>query len=133
MTLFMEPFIKQLAFTDDFRIMNHISKHVFVYLMRQSDLGLEYDEKYKAWSKLGFPESIDSMKKVEDPTFDDEEKDQKEIDNEKVYDPRAGRVDVDLPQLKFHGRAISKALSAYIFLNGTNSKSRKCLTRLSQL
>lgn len=133
MTLFVEPFIKQLAFTNDYRIMNHICKHVFIYLMRQSDLGLEYDEKYKAWGQLGFPGSIDAMKKVEDADFGDGKGHEKKIDSEKVYDPRAGRVDVDLPQLKFHGKAISKAVSAYIFLNGTNSKSRKCLTNLSEL
>lgn len=133
MTLFVEPFIKQLAFATDFRIINHINKHVFIYLMRQSDLGLEYNEKYQAWSKLGFPGSIDSMKKVRDAVLVSKKKEEVEIEENKVYDPRAGRVDVDLPQLKFHGKAIAKALSAHIFINGTNSKSRKCLSRLSEL
>jgi hypothetical protein len=34
-------------------------------LIQQSDLGLEYREKYNAWRSLGFPGSIDAMEKVE--------------------------------------------------------------------
>ncbi|KAJ3651734.1 hypothetical protein Zmor_017752 [Zophobas morio] len=132
-TNLLTPFIKQLAFSDDARVIDHIRKHIFVYLIRQSDLGLEYDEKYKAWKNLGFPGSIDAMKKVElSEEMSDEEEETLEEEKVRVYDPRAGRVDVELPQIKFHSKAIVKALSACKFEKSTNSKSRKCITELSE-
>lgn len=38
--------------TDDERQMKHIMKHVFRYLIFQSDIGLDYMEKFKAWQKV---------------------------------------------------------------------------------
>ncbi|XP_044260629.1 ribosomal RNA processing protein 1 homolog [Tribolium madens] len=128
MTELLAPFIRQLAFSDDPRIIDHIRKHIFVYLIRQSDLGLEYDEKYKAWRALRFPGTIDAMQKVE--VSDDEEA--PEGEEETVYDPRAGKVNVNLPQLKFHPKAMSKALLECRFAKETNSKSRKCLSELAE-
>ncbi|RZC42974.1 Nop52, Sulfatase, Phosphodiest and/or Metalloenzyme domain containing protein [Asbolus verrucosus] len=130
MTDFLRPFIKELAFSDDPRIIDHIRRHVFVYLIRQSDLGLEYQEKYQAWRNLGFPGSIDSMKKVE--VSDEEEEEAEEEEETNVYDPRAGRVNVNLSQLKFHSKAIAKALTECKFAKATNSKSRKCLGDLAE-
>lgn len=132
LTILLEPFINTLAFSSDLRIMHHIKKFIFVYLIRQSDLGLDYKEKYEEWKKLGFPGSIKSMVKVQEVEVQsDEEVENEEID-EKIYDPRAGRVNVDLPQLKFHGKAISKALLKVKFSNSTNSKSRTFITDLSE-
>lgn len=46
------PFAKHLALLDDFREINHIKKHVFHYLIRQSDKGLEFEERFEAWRKV---------------------------------------------------------------------------------
>lgn len=35
--------------TDDERQMKHIMQHIFRYLIFQSDVGLDYMEKFKAW------------------------------------------------------------------------------------
>lgn len=38
--------------TDDERQMKHIMQHVFRYLIFQSDIGLDYMEKFEAWKKV---------------------------------------------------------------------------------
>lgn len=38
--------------TDDERQMKHIMQHVFRYLIFQSDVGLDYMEKFKAWRRV---------------------------------------------------------------------------------
>lgn len=48
----LKPFIKKLSSTDDGRQIGHIRKYIFTYLMRQSDLGMEYQAKYEAWKQV---------------------------------------------------------------------------------
>lgn len=38
--------------TDDERQMKHIIQHVFRYLIFQSDVGLDYMEKFEAWKRV---------------------------------------------------------------------------------
>lgn len=38
--------------TDDERQMKHIMQHVFRYLIFQSDIGLDYMEKFEAWKRV---------------------------------------------------------------------------------
>lgn len=38
--------------TDDERQMKHIMRYVFRYLIFQSDIGLDYMEKFNAWKKV---------------------------------------------------------------------------------
>lgn len=38
--------------TDDKRQLKHIMQHVFRYLIFQSDVGLDYTEKFTAWKKV---------------------------------------------------------------------------------
>lgn len=38
--------------TDDERQMKHIMQHVFRYLIYQSDIGLDYMDKFKAWQRV---------------------------------------------------------------------------------
>lgn len=51
---FITPFIKKLSTTNDARLISHISKHIFRHLMRQSDVGIEYHDKFHAWKKVHF-------------------------------------------------------------------------------
>lgn len=53
-TQLVSPFAKHLALLDDFRGINHIKKHVFQYLIRQSDKGLEYEERFEAWRRVNW-------------------------------------------------------------------------------
>lgn len=48
----LRPFIRQLATSEDGRQAGHIRKFIFTYLIRQSDLGLDYQAKYEAWKKV---------------------------------------------------------------------------------
>jgi len=55
-----------------------------------------------------------------------------EIQNksEKPLDPRAGRVDVQLPQIPFNAAEIVKMLSVHHFHPSSKTKSRRQLSRL---
>ncbi|XP_072751922.1 uncharacterized protein Nnp-1 [Anoplolepis gracilipes] len=133
---FIKPFAVYLMTTDDERQMKHIMQYVFRYLIFQSDVGLDYTEKFKAWKKAGFPcTHVDNMEKIEIEENADNENDQllkSEIQNksEKVLDPRAGRVDVELPQIPFNAAKIVKMLSTYYFHPTSKAKSRRQLSRL---
>jgi len=65
---------------------------------------------------------------------DNEDKDvsETEMQNEieKSLDPRAGRVDVELPQIPFNAAKIAELLSTYKFHPSSTAKSRRQLLRL---
>ncbi|CAH1962858.1 unnamed protein product [Acanthoscelides obtectus] len=131
--LFLKPFIEKLATTGDGRLIAHIRKFIFTYLIRQSDLGFEYQAKYDAWKQQGFPGSIDSMQKI--PLDDDEmmsaDEDEQEKRN-KPLDPRAGRVDVEIPQLRFSPKTIASNLLQHKFDKNSTTKARNMLTVLAE-
>ncbi|KRT79421.1 hypothetical protein AMK59_6968, partial [Oryctes borbonicus] len=133
LTEFINPFIKQLALLDDCRQIKCIEKNIFHYLMEQSDLGLEYEEKFNAWKKEGFPgSSIDAMQQAEltedEEMSNENEEMQHDETNQNILDPRAGHVDVVLPQLKFVPKQIIEILNQNRFVSGSNSLSRKAIT-----
>lgn len=79
------------------------------------------------------------MEKIEEDTEEniDNESDQlleSEIQNkiEKPLDPRAGRVDVELPQIPFNAAKIVEMLSEHQFHPSSKAKSRRQLSRLLQ-
>ncbi|XP_029670914.1 ribosomal RNA processing protein 1 homolog [Formica exsecta] len=135
---FIKPFVIYLMTTDDERQMKHIIQHVFRYLIFQSDVGLDYMEKFEAWKRAGFPcTHVDNMQKIEIDTEENvgNENDQlleNEIQNksEKHLDPRAGKVDVELPQIPFNAAKIVEMLSVYHFHPSSKAKSRRHLSRL---
>lgn len=49
---------------------------------------------------------------------------------EKPLDPRAGRVDVELPQISFNPAQIVQLLSSYKFYPSSTAKSRRQLSRI---
>lgn len=49
---------------------------------------------------------------------------------EKPLDPRAGRVNVELPQIPFNAAKIAELLSTYKFHSSSTAKSRRQLLRL---
>lgn len=48
-TEFIKPFISYFIPMDDERQIRHIMRHIFRYLIFQSDIGIDYMEKFKAW------------------------------------------------------------------------------------
>jgi len=76
------------------------------------------------------------MQKIEmsntEENSDDEDKrfSETEMQNEKSLDPRAGRVNVELPQIPFNAAKIAELLSTYKFHPLSTAKSRRQLLRL---
>ncbi|XP_045465597.1 ribosomal RNA processing protein 1 homolog [Harmonia axyridis] len=128
---FLVPFMKTLAVTDDYRKIKQIRKFIFIHLMSQSDVGLEYQERYNAWKKQGFPGTIHGMQKVE---LEEEQVSEDEIvtSESKPLDPRAGRVDVELPQIKFSPKMIADLLIKYKYFENSKVAGRKAMNLLSK-
>ncbi|XP_015181794.1 PREDICTED: ribosomal RNA processing protein 1 homolog [Polistes dominula] len=136
-TRLVEPFIAYLAVMGDERLIRHVMRHIFRYLIFQSDVGMDYKEKFEAWRKAGFPcKSIDEMQKIEESDEENEEdtkliSDKESTENTvKVLDPRAGRVDVELPQINFNAKNISEVIKLYKFHPSSTTKSRRQIARL---
>ncbi|XP_043278275.1 ribosomal RNA processing protein 1 homolog [Venturia canescens] len=133
----LRPFAIHLASMEDERQIRHVMKHIFRYLIFQSDVGMDYMEKFDAWRQAGFPcKNIDQMQKVE---LDDREQEvedessesvQSQTAEQKPLDPRAGRVDVELPQLPFDPSAIAELLQEYKFNPKSTTKTRRQMMRL---
>lgn len=78
------------------------------------------------------------MEKIEvsdaEENFDDESKQfpETEMQNKigKPLDPRAGKVNVELPQIPFNAAKIAELLSTYKFHPSSVAKSRRQLSRL---
>lgn len=142
----VRPFAIQLAGMNDERQIRHVMKHIFRYLLFQSNVGLDYVEKFEAWRHAGFPKGdIESMQKVEideeDEADDDsseetdpesENHDQINKAEEKPLDPRAGRVDVELPQLPFDAKAIADLVMTYRFHPSSTTKTRRQILRIAK-
>ncbi|KAK2585967.1 hypothetical protein KPH14_010544 [Odynerus spinipes] len=140
-TELIKPFVVYMTTIGDERLIKHIMKHIFRYLIFQSDVGLDYKEKFEAWKQAGFPcGSIDVMEKIEEPDEDsEEENDMKEFSEEEsennvgnTLDPRAGRVDVELPQINFDAKKIAELIKQYRFHPSSTAKSRRQIARLIQ-
>ncbi|CAK9810629.1 Ribosomal RNA processing protein 1 homolog [Anthophora quadrimaculata] len=139
-TEFVKPFIAYFIHMDDETQIKHVKKHIFRYLIFQSDVGMEYKEKFRAWRDAGFPTgSIDAMEKIEisdeeleDNDIEEEKYSQSQIKcvTEKPLDPRAGRVDVELPQISFDAKAIATLLTQYKFHPSSTTTSRRQVRRL---
>ncbi|XP_029039826.2 ribosomal RNA processing protein 1 homolog isoform X3 [Osmia bicornis bicornis] len=138
-TVLIKPFVTYFIRMDDGRRIGHVMKHIFRYLIFQSDIGMDYMDKFKAWRAAGFPTgSIDVMDKIE--VSDEEIEDNDEVEEEnpfqnqcninKPLDPRAGRVDVELPQILFNPKKIAELLAQYKFHPSSTARSRRQLRRL---
>lgn len=147
-TELVKPFVEFLIPMDDERRIKFIMRNIFRHLIFQSDVGLDYMEKFQAWRNAGFPAgSIDAMEKVElssDEEASDHEtgksKEERSTSREgetkqvqgieKPLDPRAGRVNVELPQIPFNAKDIAALLDQYKFHPSSTTKSRRQLRRL---
>ncbi|XP_017754441.1 PREDICTED: ribosomal RNA processing protein 1 homolog [Eufriesea mexicana] len=140
-TELIKPFVSYFILMDDERQIRHIMRHIFRYLIFQSNIGMDYMEKFKAWKNAGFPTGcIDAMRKIElsDEEIDEDTtigetkflQNQVKCDTEKILDPRAGRVDVELAQIPFDAKEIVILLNQYKFHPLSTTKSRRQLRRL---
>uniref|UniRef100_A0A182VZW6 Uncharacterized protein n=1 Tax=Anopheles minimus TaxID=112268 RepID=A0A182VZW6_9DIPT len=149
----LEVYVQALLKTDDGSVSASIKKNIFHALMQQSDLGQEYEEKFEMWKSRNFVSgNIDNVEFVTEDDADEEEtgegqddeqqketteeqpeeeiEEQEETNDsgegtEKVFDPRAGRVSVDIPQIEFNPQDFIDMFEAYRYKSFVNSKARK--------
>lgn len=87
-------------------------------------------------SQAGFPcGSIKDVQKIELSDEEDDESDHLEEsssqnDSNQIMDPRAGRVDVELPQIPFDAKEIVALLTMYKFHKQSTTRGRKNLVKL---
>ena len=58
--------------------------------------------------------------------------DESTVLSEKPLDPRAGRIDVEIPQIPFDPQQIVNLLLEYRFHSSSTTKSRKQIVRLAK-
>jgi len=128
--LYLEPFFKVVSVGRECRLRDHVVERVFSHLIRQSDPGLEW-EMDKEVESLGNIEIIEGDEEEGDD--DDVDMDEEEQDtNGKVEDPRAGRVDVEIPQLKLDYQQMSEKFFELGSDDKTMVANRNILYRLSK-
>ncbi|CAH1642369.1 unnamed protein product [Spodoptera littoralis] len=117
------------------------ARRVMTQLLRQSDHGLRYSAVTAAWHQMGCPEGgPEALELVSDSEDDDEEQqngdgDREEETSEKPLDPRAGRVDVELPCLPVPARELADILRGELARThaSTQRRVRICLERFEKL
>jgi ribosomal RNA-processing protein 1 len=136
--LLLEPFVLFYTKLNDQVLLQHVEKTIFNQLMFQSELGQEYQEKFDIWKQANFPTaSIDDIeinykvrgnKSMNDDDLSDGQEDDEE---ERALDPRAGRVDVTLTEIKFDALKIAETMETFRYKSFATSKSRKGLARMA--
>ncbi|XP_034473574.1 ribosomal RNA processing protein 1 homolog [Drosophila innubila] len=129
--LFLRPFVHYVGTQRDAKLVAQCRTRVLYHLLYQSELGREYSEKYKAWKEMGFPTaSIDDVEKL-DSGFDEEEEEEEDKQPESTsLDPRAGNVDVLMPELPLNADCVLDELQTLLRTQDYNSKRRKGLRKL---
>lgn len=135
----IEPFMIYYTKLNDHIILKHVEKTIFEQLLYQSELGQEYQETFDIWKKADFPtKSIDDIeinyqvrgnKSLDDDLSDGEEND--DMDDERALDPRAGRVNVNLTEIKFDALKLAETIENLRYKPFASSKSRKGLARMA--
>merc|ERR1719285_1413147 len=132
---YLQPFYKVLTNSGESRLISHVHETVFNYLLRQSDLGIEWDAKRDVQELKHF-EILDE--KGEDLEYADEkvkengDEGEDEIEHENAEDPRAGLVNVEIPQLQVDYLDIADKLFHLGSQNIVRASNRKVLYTLSK-
>lgn len=136
--LLIEPYLLYYTKLNDQVLLRHVEKTIFNQLLMQSELGQEYQEKFDIWKRANFPTNdIDDLEvqyKVRNNksmTDDDLSDGQEEDEEERALDPRAGRVDVVLSEIKFDATKIADTMENFRYKAFATSKSRKGLARMA--
>jgi len=118
-TIFLQPFIEVLVSSKEDRLRDHVAERIFHHLVRQSDPGIEWavNEEMGGVEENGDEDEEEAMEE------EDEEEQQAEEDGEddSAVDPRAGGVDVILPQIQVDYQGLAQQL----FDLGSGSAVRK--------
>lgn len=133
----VETYAIRLLSTNDMRFIKHITSSVFHSLLYQSELGQDYQEKFDLWKKTNFVTgNIDSVDYEVNCEYEDDEENHQEDGSdeegqeERVYDPRAGQVDVVINELHFDPLRIVEIFEANRFKPFVTNKGRKQMKML---
>ncbi|KAL0273457.1 UNVERIFIED_CONTAM: hypothetical protein PYX00_006113 [Menopon gallinae] len=129
--IFFEIFIKLAGLSYDSRL-HEVITEFFNHLIRQTDLGIEYEEKFQAWKEQGMPcEKPEDLELCEEESeSEDEGSEIDELLEDGPLDPRAGKVDVVLPQIPVDFDGIISLIQRIIVLPSTSSRGRRTLKTL---
>lgn len=134
---FLEPYYQLLSTNREPRLKEHVIQRIFNHLIRQSDAGIAWEIRKELESKqdAGMEmEEEDSEEEGED-TVEAEEEMEEQDDNEsasKAEDPRAGKVDVELPQLPVNYAQLSRKLFELGSTSGVSKSNRDSIYMLSK-
>lgn len=134
----LEPFLLYYTKLNDPVLLRHVEKTIFNQLLMQSELGQEYQEKFDIWKLANFPtRNIDDLevnykvRKNKSLNDDDLSDGQEDDEEERALDPRAGRVDVVLSEIKFDALKLAETMETFRYKSFASSKSRKGLARMA--
>ncbi|XP_055613619.1 ribosomal RNA processing protein 1 homolog [Uranotaenia lowii] len=139
--IFLKSYAQALISTNDMRLIKQITSSIFHSLLYQSALGQDYQEKFDLWKKNNFVTgNIDDVDfdvmyedddQEEDVVDDAIESDDEESDTqEKIYDPRAGQVDVVINEIQFDPLKVIEMLECDRFKTTSTSKGKKHMKML---
>ncbi|XP_059061176.1 ribosomal RNA processing protein 1 homolog [Achroia grisella] len=135
----IRPFAEYMAFGETIAV-NASCRRVFNALVRQSELGLQYQQATEAWKQMGCPQGGPEALELASDDDDDETLSGDEIESDdgasdRPLDPRAGRVNVELASLPVPAREIAAMLKS--LLAKASSKTHKrikiCMQRFERL
>ncbi|XP_028165179.1 ribosomal RNA processing protein 1 homolog [Ostrinia furnacalis] len=113
-------------------------RRLLTELLRQTEQGLAYRDKTRAWKQMGCPRGgpdalqLDSDDEAEEEEIEDDDDDD---DVPTALDPRAGRVDVILHPVSVDASGIARTLKGLLATAGSKAHKRTkiCLQRFEQL
>lgn len=135
--IIVNSYALRLLSTNDMRLIKHITSSIFHPLIYQSELGQDYQEKFDLWKKTNFVTG-----NIDDVDFDvqyEHEEGQEGEDTaadsglnygEKVFDPRAGQVDVVINEIRFDPLKIIEMFENNRFKPFVTSKGKKQMKML---
>ncbi len=138
----VKPFAAELAASREERLRAQIEERVFKHLMRQTDLGIAYEEMEEESEeeegsddeneKDGSGDEDADMLNGDESDDDEGEDEEEEEEQNGVLDPRAGRVDAVIPQLQTDLDGMSKILFDAASSKAVGATQRKTLYGLSK-
>jgi len=140
--MFLEPYVEVVRVGDEARFRDHVVERIFNHLMRQSDPGIDWQMEEEG---EGMEEEEEGMEEeAEDEDGSDGENNENGVSNggvngdaeeemEAVEDPRAGRVDAVIPQMKVEYSKLSEKLFELGSGEGVRKANRDALYKISKM
>uniref|UniRef100_A0A2M4A6K2 Putative nucleolar protein n=1 Tax=Anopheles triannulatus TaxID=58253 RepID=A0A2M4A6K2_9DIPT len=156
-TQLLEPYVRFLMQCSDKSIGSATTTNIFHALFRQSELGQAFEEKFELWKRTGFihghidkvqfdvqyeyenenedgeeggEASAEKDEDGEENDDDDDDGDESSASRQKVYDPRAGRVSVTIPEIEFDCEEIIALFEKYRYKSFCTTIGKKSATLL---